>query len=478
MPRKDAPVDRGCVVGIIFFILGLGTLLPWNFFLTATMYFQRRLQAPVNVNVSELLNGTAPVQKEYYFNNWMTLLSQLPLLLFTFLNSFLYQRVSEMMRIAGSLVFIFLLFLLTAVLVKIDLDQDLFFSLTMATIWFINSFGAVLQGSLFGLVGMLPRRYSTVFMSGQGLAGTFATLAMILSIASETDFETAALGYFITPCVGTLVTVLSYLLLPRLEFYKFYSTGQKYEQETNDTLLHKEENGVALDGEQLNGHTNGKAVCADNSPAPGSLGEAGGSGPSQAFLTLEEGDGHTPTAGASKGNKASLLQVFKKVRVMAFCVTFVFTVTLSVFPAVTADVKTRIQGKWVSYFIPVCCFLAFNLMDWFGRTITTWLCWPKKESPLFPALVCARVVFIPLLMLCNVEPRWLMPVWFSHDAWFAFFMLLFAGSSGYFVCLSMSYAPQLVEPQDAETAGALMTFFLALGLSLGAALSFALRALV
>ena len=32
--------------------------------------------------------------------------------------------------------------------------------------------------------------------------------------------------------------------------------------------------------------------------------------------------------------------------------------------------------------------------------------------------------------------------------------------------------------QDGETAGALMTFFLALGLSLGAALSFPLRALV
>lgn len=32
------------------------------------------------------------IQKEYYFNNWMTLLSQLPLLLFTLLNSFLYPR--------------------------------------------------------------------------------------------------------------------------------------------------------------------------------------------------------------------------------------------------------------------------------------------------------------------------------------------------------------------------------------------------
>lgn len=32
----------------------------------------------------------------------------------------------------------------------------------------------------------------------------------------ETDSETAALGYFITPCVGTLVTLISYLVLPHL----------------------------------------------------------------------------------------------------------------------------------------------------------------------------------------------------------------------------------------------------------------------
>uniref|UniRef100_A0A8C9YWT2 Solute carrier family 29 member 2 n=1 Tax=Sander lucioperca TaxID=283035 RepID=A0A8C9YWT2_SANLU len=406
--RIDAPQDRGCLVGICFFFLGLGTLLPWNFFMTASLYFQGRL------NTTEWSNGTMVVRKEYYFNNWMTLLSQLPLLVFTLLNSFLYQRISAAMRIAGSLVFILLLFIFTAVLVKVPMEEDRFFSITMATIWFINSFGAVLQGSLFGLVGLLPQKYSTVFMSGQGLAGTFAAIAMLLAIASDADSETAALGYFITPCVGTLVTLFSYLLLPRLEFAQYYlNKGSKYEADTTDELL--------------------------------------------------------------KGG------IF--IWVMAFCVTFVFTVTLSVFPAVTADVRTSFPGKWGMsfpqfHFMIMCCFLIFNINDWFGRTVTTLICWPRKESRLFPVLVVSRVVFIPLLMLCNVQSRSFLPVYFSHDAAFSVIMALFSLSSGYFVCLSMSYAPQLVEPKDAETAGALMTFFLALGLSMGAALSFPLRALV
>lgn len=47
-------------------------------------------------------------------------------------------RISEAIRIAGSLVFILLLFILTAVLVKVPMEEDCFFSVTMATIWFIN----------------------------------------------------------------------------------------------------------------------------------------------------------------------------------------------------------------------------------------------------------------------------------------------------------------------------------------------------
>ncbi|XP_016414649.1 equilibrative nucleoside transporter 2-like, partial [Sinocyclocheilus rhinocerous] len=424
-------------------------------------YFNNRL------NTSEWSNATVTTRKEYYFNNWMTLLSQLPLLLFTLLNSFLYQWISEKMRIAGSLVFILLLFILTAVLVKIPMEEDRFFSVTMATIWFINSFGAVLQGSLFGLVGLLPQSYSAVFMSGQGLAGTFAALAMIFAIASEADSESAALGYFITPCVGTLVTLFSYMLLPKLEFARFYldRKSKSYELETSNRLLPTGD----VEGSEKTSDLSVGSVPNGN-PNKGDSGVSEEEGVRQAFIPLQSENTST--------QKSSILEVFKKIWLMAFCVTFVFTVTLSVFPAVTVDVKTGYGGKWEQYFIPVFCFLLFNVMDFTGRSVTLVFKWPSKDSRLFPGLVVCRVIFVPLLMMCNVQERHYIPVLFSNDFMFAAIMVFFSVSSGYFVCLSMTYAPQLVEPKDGETAGALMTFFLALGLSLGAAFSFPLRLLV
>jgi len=57
-------------------------------------------------------------------------------------------------------------------------------------------------------------------------------------------------------------------------------------------------------------------------------------------------------------------------------------------------------------------------------------------------------------------------------------MVLFAFSNGYLASLCMCYGPKKVLPREAETAGAIMAFFLSLGLALGAALSFLFRALV
>ncbi|KAM4041692.1 equilibrative nucleoside transporter 1 [Anomaloglossus baeobatrachus] len=334
------PKDRYNGVWLIFFMLGLGTLLPWNFFMTATMYFTSRLAEPTSdrlapadsdgedlapYNVS-LGNDTGMrslepprTQLQSKFNNVMTLCAMLPLLVFTCLNSILHRRISQNIRIAGSLVAIFLVFLLTAIFVKIEFSPVTFFTVTMIKIVFINSFGALLQGSLFGLAALFPASYTAPIMSGQGLAGTFAAFSMICALASGSALEDSAFGYFITACAVILLALVSYLALGKL---------------------------------------------------------------------------------------------------------------------------------------------------------------PGMDSKLLPLLVALRLVFLPLFMLCNVLPRSYLPVLLAHDAWYICIMLLFALSNGYLASLCMCFGPKKVNVQEAETAGAIMAFFLSLGLALGAGFSFLLRILV
>ncbi|XP_077574968.1 equilibrative nucleoside transporter 1-like isoform X2 [Stigmatopora nigra] len=431
------PRDKFRGVWWVFFILGLGTLLPWNFFMTATVYFTGRLKESSNVTAM----GAEPERSvlESKFNNVMTLCAMLPLLLFTCLNSFLHSRVPEHVRVAGSLASILAVFMLTAVLVKVSLDPVPFFAVTAVSVVVINSFGAVLQGSLFGMAGAFPAAYTAPIMSGQGLAGTFAAGAMICALASGSDVEDSSFGYFISACVVILGSLASYALLPKLEFFQFYH--------------------------QKNGGHDDDDVTVRLSQ-PGSVEEK------------EKENQEKRSSGERHG--ISVLAVFKKIWLLAACVCATFTITIGVFPAVAADTKTTRSpgGAWDVYFAPVACFLLFNLSDWAGRSLSAFCTWPGPDSRLLPALVCSRVLLVPALMLCNVQPRLRLPVLLEYDGAFAFLVLLLAFSNGYLASLAMCFAPKRVLPEEAETAGSVMAFFLSLGLALGAALSFVFRALV
>ncbi|XP_051936613.1 equilibrative nucleoside transporter 1-like [Hippocampus zosterae] len=446
MTSANSPRDKYNAVWLIFFILGLGTLLPWNFFMTATMYFTSRLKDPpsersVNGTANGTLDGGGDGRNvlESKFNNVMTLCAMVPLLIFTCLNSFIHQRIPQKLRISGSLAVILVVFLLTALLVKVEVAPLAFFTLTMIKIIFINSFGAVLQGSLFGLAGILPASYTTPIMSGQGLAGTFAAFSMICALASGSALRDSAFGYFIAACFVILIAIVSYLILPRMEFFRYYvesNESRSADDQENRMDLLKQEN-------------------AERIPVAAPTEDRGAAG-------------------------VSVLQIFRKIWVTALSVCFIFTVTIGTFPAITVEVKSTLThlGSWDTYFIPVSCFLLFNVMDWAGRSLTAVCMWPGKDSRWLPALVAARLAFVPLFMLCNVQPRRHLPVLFSHDAWYVVFMIVFAFSNGYLASLCMCLGPKKVSQHEAETAGAVMAFFLSLGLALGAAISFAFRAII
>ncbi|KAM9196520.1 equilibrative nucleoside transporter 1 isoform 1-T6 [Mergus octosetaceus] len=448
MTARDGPQDRYKAVWLIFFILGLGTLLPWNFFMTAREYFIGRLADAENMSQLRNQSTGAALSHSYLqsmFDNFMTLCAMVPLLVFTCLNSFIHQRIPQQIRILGSLVAIGLVFLITAVMVKVAMEPLPFFVFTMISIVFINSFGAILQSSLFGLAGLLPANYTAPIMSGQGLAGIFAALAMIFSIAIGAQQPESFIGYFTTACVAILLAIFSYILLPRTDFFRYYSMKDKTEYHVYNAELETKRDLIKKD--ELNGmeQNNSKIIPV-----------------------------HSPD------EKSSVISIFKKLWLMAVSVCAVFTVTIGVFPAITAKVHTSLgeENEWGLYFIPVSCFLMFNVFDWAGRSLTALFTWPGKDSCLLPLLVFLRVVFIPLFMLCNVQPRNYLPVIFSHDAWYIIFMIFFSISNGYLASLCMCFGPKKVLAHEAETAGAVMAFFLALGLALGAAISFLFQILV
>ncbi|XP_068177979.1 equilibrative nucleoside transporter 1-like isoform X2 [Antennarius striatus] len=433
---SSSPKDKYFGVWLIFFTLGLGTLLPWNFFITATTYFTSRLKDSSTLDSSANQTEAAGEHRshlEAIFNNVMTLCAMLPLLLCTCLHSLLHSRVPQRLRVMGSLLIIMVVFIVTAILVKVPLEPLPFFCITMVKIVIINCFGAVLQGSLFGMAGLLPLSYTTPIMSGQGLAGSFAAFSMICAIASGSRLHDAAFGYFITACVVIFLAILSYILLPKLEFFRFY-------QETNRKQRSDKENTVDL---------------------------------------MDRGSKDEPLYD-NRRQRVAMMTIFKKIWLLALSVCLTFTITIGVFPAITADTRSTLAsgGAWERFFIPVCCFLLFNLCDWGGRSFTAICMWPQKESVLLPVFVGCRLVFIPLFMLCNVHPRVHLPVLMDHDGWFIAIMVVFAFSNGYLASLCMCYGPKNVPPQEAETAGAIMAFFLCLGLASGAALSFIIRALV
>ncbi|KAF8568507.1 hypothetical protein P879_06142 [Paragonimus westermani] len=163
---SNTPRDKFNLVYLIFFFVGLGTLLPWNFFITAIPYFQFKLR-----NTS-LENGSYTDPKfmskeQVLFANYLALCSMLPIAIFTIMNIVLMKWISAFTRYITGAVVVFLLFLVTVILVKIVLEPDVFLGITLASVVVINSGSAIVQGSVLGIAALLPPQNMKACLEGQ-----------------------------------------------------------------------------------------------------------------------------------------------------------------------------------------------------------------------------------------------------------------------------------------------------------------------
>ncbi|XP_063863896.1 equilibrative nucleoside transporter 1-like [Scylla paramamosain] len=219
---------RGRLVYFCFLLLGLGTLLPWNFFITAQSYWDFKLE-------NKTANGTRTHLQDLY-TPMQVCLSQIPNFIFLFINALFSHKIPQRIRLLASLTLMILLFCITTVFTQVDTSewQIGFFALTMTVIILINSAGAIFQGGLFGVAGMFPEKYITAVVSGQALGGVFASGARIVSLSVGAKDENSAFIYFMIAVIVMIFTLLAYLFMSKTDFYKHYTNCQKPEKGSDD----------------------------------------------------------------------------------------------------------------------------------------------------------------------------------------------------------------------------------------------------
>lgn len=438
--RQPPPPDRFNAVFIVFYFIGIGSLLPWNFFITANKYFQYKLR---NTSLP-WDDGFFKTDLQFNFESSITIASTVPNVLFNVITAIMAARIPLKGRMVFSNVTVVVLFMITLALVKIDTDhwQTIFYSITLLSVVILSAASSVYMASMFGLGGMFPIKYMQAVMSGQAVGGVFAAVANILSIAlSGSDERDSAFVFFTIATVTSLIALVGYLTLYTNDFSRYYiyyqeeqviSVSPPEETEEDDTVVLNKESSVQ--------NTN------------------------------------TDT-------RSPYRVVFEKIWLDSLGAGSVFFVSLTCFPALASAIVSTmdVSSVWKDqYFSAVVCFLLFNMGDWCGRATAGAIRWPNEHHRKKILLICAiRIVYIPLIIMCNIQPR-------KNENWTVFksdfaplvFILTLGLTNGYFSTLCMMYGPKRVENRYAEYAGTFMSVALTVGLAAGSLLGFFLIRIV
>ncbi|KFQ13957.1 Equilibrative nucleoside transporter 3, partial [Leptosomus discolor] len=423
------PSDRLHGAYIIFFLLGVGSLLPWNFFITAKHYWTYKLQ-----NCSDQAGppGQAASDLRDFFESYISIASTVPSVLCLIGNFLIINKVPASVRILSSLFIMLAVFLVITVLVKVDTSTwtTHFFALTIGCVVIVSGASTIFTSSIFGLGSCFPMRNLQALISGQAMGGTISAVASMIDLAAAADVTDSALAYFLTADIFIVICIMVYLLLPRLE----YSS-----QKESPSLATVPPDSSTEDEAEPGGTTN--------------------------TLFLTKSTGIPP-----------LRPILQKTTLLGFCLFYVFFISIIIFPSLSSNIESVSKSSgslWsTKYFAPLSSFLLYNFADWCGRQVTAWIQVPGPKSKLLPTLVLLRTIFLPLFILSNYQPRaHIRTVVFNKDIYPVVFTALLGLSNGYLGTLVIIYGPKIVPKELAEAAGVVMTFYLMLGLAVGSACS-------
>ncbi|RDD43130.1 Equilibrative nucleoside transporter 3 [Trichoplax sp. H2] len=421
---ETKPPDRYYIVYFLLLILGITTTLPMHIFYTASTYFSAQLE------------GT-PYQ--HVIENYMMLAYSLPTIIVGAVNIMLLRRIDVRKRIIFSLSVLIVSFIATTVLAKLNTSnwKYTFFVLTLTIIVLSSTFGGTIYcASLFGLVSIFPKEYSQALIIGNALSGIFTALANIMSLVVTHSARRSGVGYFISGTAILVIAMIIQLVLEKNVFARYYMKAHlEYDVQQKKKLLEDDE-----------------AQLSDT----------------------DDEDMYVPYG----NNKLKRLHyVFMKIWPIALAAFWCNVISFCVFPSVVTrgisiyrKSNTLLTGP---LFIPVTCFLMDATADIVGRILSRWILFPRQNQGILLLLISlCRVIFIPLFLYCNIHPRKHLPVKIYSDIAYMVLIMLCGFSHGYITTLCTMYAGKRVPPQFSESAGAIIYYFVTVGIAAGTAASF------
>ncbi|GAB5370814.1 hypothetical protein AAMO2058_001525600 [Amorphochlora amoebiformis] len=469
------PADQYYACYVILFYMALATLLPWNAFISASGYFNSRL------------NSTAfSVNFLNFFGVAYNITNMVSLALLTYTSA---GRWPARYKVLYPFLVVLLTFLVQTAMSMIppsSLSGNSFFAISVILVTICGGANALIQAGLFGLAAKLPVMYVQGLMAGQGMGGVVPSLLVVATVAlspategtpTYENMRWSGFAFFGIASITALLAVFGYLLLEHIPLVHYHSALNPVESD-DDAL-----NSADLLESEMGVEESETALLAAN--------------------TLAEEEKRNPT----KKNKyldsipalrrIASTRTYIDIRYMAWGVFVNFTISLAVFPSITANIYSpeanahKVDGEikynanppegrfYGDLFVPVYCFLLFNIFDFLGRFMAGKCPQLLPRQILFP-LSLSRAVFIPLFMMCNVVEvgTSYMPVVFSHIAWPILFITLLAFSNGFLCTLEFMNAPSMVPEVLQSTAGRMMCFFTSSGLLFGCVVSFFLHYLL
>ena len=472
-----------------FFLLGVGTLLPFNVFITAKKYFDMTLLRHDGGDDGDVGEGWFTFTKDSFENafsfsytmaNLATLIAMNRMRVFDTAatsdkeddeKSKVYDRLTTYPLLACAACFF------ATALLALDEHVKGTFVVSFATFNLVlfGVFTGLVQSGSFALAAPRERKFSTAVVSGQALSGVLASFVALT--CSGFNFAALYFGLSGLACLLCAKGGRELVLEMKKENNRTLSNlGSDDNSSINSGNITRRRQYVpvavleeAVEEEEKKASNN--ALRSGNDSESTDAGEMsneqlmGASAVSSSSNAIEE-----PLEHAEVFIADAQPPIQKETWLFRFAIFLTFTVTLTAFPAITSSIITRgeMSSKnrdngddnsatsagdyWTSFL-----FLLFNLGDLAGRVFEGSSYAHSRGLQSVSGQVAFRrslyrIVFVPLLASCNVDRSgWRVPRVFSFDV-FPILLVFFLGfTNGFNAACSMALGPQTLSPSSSSS---------------------------